>query len=177
VWKGTTSVVPPSLPWLSFRGTSVPRNLLPMHRDRLAPFCQTRAEILISNLQTSPTLSSRAKPRACPERTPSANEAESNGDLVFADIVTDPNNPVPTNPIAIWKARSTEFPREERRKHLRDVLAPALPQRTKKDGHLKSKFGGESVGYPFTHLPGRVRHSPTEQSSPSARNTICLLLE
>jgi len=41
--------------------------------------------------QPSPTLSSRAKSRACPERTPSADKGESNGDLVFPCIVTDTN--------------------------------------------------------------------------------------
>jgi agmatine deiminase len=40
----------------------------------------------VATAAISPTLSSRAKSRACPERTPSASEGESNGDLAL-----DPN--------------------------------------------------------------------------------------
>ena len=45
-----------------------------------------------------PPLSSRAKSRACPERTPSANEGESNGDLLFLCIVPGTNRDHASNP-------------------------------------------------------------------------------
>ena len=64
-------------------------------------FCEIRVGILTSKLQTSPTTVTQAKSRARPERTPSANEGESNGDLVFYRFVTGTNRDRTPNATAV----------------------------------------------------------------------------
>jgi hypothetical protein len=86
----------------------------------------------------------RAKWRACPERTPSANEGESNGDLLFARIVPRPNRDRASNPNVVVCGGS----------HV-----PTLSHRTRKDGAPSKSGWTEKVGSQ-PRKPGNVPSVP-----------------